>query len=141
MDPSVFRRKELRWLIGLGVPLVLAAGVAFLWFFQSSPPCVFYELTGLLCPGCGTGRAVLALLDGRLYAAFRYQPLFILCSPVLAYYLCKLYLAFVLGRDVLPFPEVRSRWVGVTVLGVILAYWVFRNLPFVPFCYLAPTAV
>ena len=139
--PSIYQRRGLRWLVGLGVPVALLCLLFFALSFQTTPPCIFYEITGLLCPGCGAGRATLALLEGRIYAAFRFQPLYVLALPLLVYYLIKVYLAFVVGRDVLPFPEVRNRWVGITVLIVILSYWILRNIPIVPFCYLAPTAI
>lgn len=37
-------------------------------------PCVFHEVTGLYCPGCGGTRAVKALLGGSLARSFRYNP-------------------------------------------------------------------
>jgi hypothetical protein len=136
-----YKRKPLRLLVGVGVPVLLLAGVAFCRIFQTTPPCLFYELTGLYCPGCGSGRALLALLQGRFYAAFRYHPLLILASPALAYALMKYYLAFVLGRDLLPLPKIRGRWFGIAVVAVVMGYWILRNLPFPPFCWLAPCAI
>ena len=35
--------------------------------------CPFYRLTGLYCPGCGSGRAVRALLHGHLLQALSYN--------------------------------------------------------------------
>lgn len=37
-------------------------------------PCVFHEITGYYCPGCGSTRAVYALFEGDLLQCFRYQP-------------------------------------------------------------------
>ena len=65
----------------------------------------------------------------------------IISLPFVAYYCLKVYLSFVLGRDVLPVPRIRSNWVGMTILIVILAYWILRNLPFFPFTLLAPDSV
>ena len=135
------RSLKLRILIGIGVPLGILLLAAFGLVFQTSPPCLFYELTGLLCPGCGTGRCMLALLQLDFFAAFRYQPLLLLCSPFLAYYIAKLYIAFVFGKDILPFPTVRNRWFGITVTIVILAYWVLRNIPVFPFTLLSPNTL
>ena len=40
-------------------------------------PCLFQELTGLYCPGCGGTRAVKALLKGDVITSFLYHPLII----------------------------------------------------------------
>ena len=141
MNSSLYQKRSLRLLIGIGAPTAALALVAFCIFFEKTPPCLFYELTGLYCPGCGTGRALLALLHGRLYAAFRYQPLMIIFLPALAYYISKLYLAFVFGRDILPFPTIRSKWLAIMVTAVMIAYWILRNIPVIPFSYLAPTSL
>ena len=59
----------------------------------------------------------------------------------LSYYLLKVYVAFVFGRDLLPFPKRVGFGAGVAVLVAVLAFGVLRNLPFFPFTLLAPTAV
>lgn len=40
-------------------------------------PCIFHEVTGLYCPGCGGTRAVKALLAGRIITSFVYNPIVI----------------------------------------------------------------
>ena len=141
MNSSLYQKRSLRLLVGIGLPIAALSLAAFCLISGKTPPCLFYELTGLYCPGCGTGRALLALLHGRLYAAFRYQPLMIICLPVLVYYIAKLYLAFLFGRDILPFPTIRNKWLAITVTSVIIAYWILRNIPVIPFSYLAPTSL
>ena len=42
-------------------------------------PCLFHELTGFYCPGCGGTRAVLALLAGHPVLSFLYHPLVPYC--------------------------------------------------------------
>ena len=131
----------LRLTVAIGVPLcAIALAVACLWL-DNTPPCRFYDATGLYCIGCGTGRALLALLHGRIYAAFRYQPLLIVSLPFLVYYIAKVYLEFVFARRLLPFPKIRNNWFGVTVVAIFVAFWILRNIPIPPFSYLAPTAV
>src|SRR6266550_1487519 len=71
---------------------VLVACVAVLYFFNPAehgfyPSCLFYKTTGLLCPGCGTLRAVHQLLHGHIAAAFRLNALFVLSIPVLGWWL------------------------------------------------------
>ena len=58
---------------------VAFVGVVLLWFFDPSqggffPPCPLFKVTGLQCPGCGTTRALHALVHGDVAAAVRWNP-------------------------------------------------------------------
>lgn len=75
------RRAWIMVLITVALGL-LAAGLVLVFRQGFRIPCVFYELTGLQCPGCGNTRAVLAVLRLDLKAAFAYNPLFL---PEVAY--------------------------------------------------------
>ena len=123
------RSLSLRLFAGIGIPCGILLLATLGLFFENTPPCIFYELTGLLCPGCGSGRFMLALLHFDFYAAFRYNPLLFIFSPFLAYYTAKLYIAFVFGKDVLPFPQIKNSWFGITAAIIIIAYWILRNIP------------
>ena len=81
---------------------------------------------------------MLALLHLDFYAAFRYQPLLFISLPFLSYYIAKLYIAFVFGKDILPFPKIKNRWFGISVTCIVIAYWILRNIPVYPFTLLAP---
>ena len=133
--------KKIRILVGIMLPLtaaVLALLLAMaLSLLEQGPPCWFYKLTGLHCPGCGTGRAAVAVLNGDLALAFRNQPLMMILIPFVFYYLLKVYIAYVFGRDVLPFFKIGTKF-AIGLLIVILIYWGLRNIPIAPFSYLAP---
>ena len=137
----LYQKRWLRLLVGIGVPVGAALFVLSVLWVPRTPPCPLYALTGIYCPGCGAGRCVTALLHFRFYAAFRYNPLMVICLPPVAYYLFKVYFGVVFGRDVLPVPKIQGRALGIAVLVVIIAYWVLRNIPIYPFTLLAPTAI
>jgi len=100
------------------------------------PPCVFHAVTGLYCPGCGSLRALHQLLHGHLLAALDFNPLMVLMLPVLGYAgLSQLSLA-VRGRA-LPEPVSCARQIW-WLFGIIMAYWVLRNIPAYPLSLLAP---
>ncbi|MCM3790311.1 DUF2752 domain-containing protein [Domibacillus indicus] len=50
-------------------------------------PCLFREVTGFYCPGCGVTRASLALIDGNLYQSFRYNMLVYVLIPFFGLYI------------------------------------------------------
>lgn len=132
---------KLRILTGVGIPLGILFLAVYALLFGKTPSCMFYELTGLLCAGCGSGRFMLALLHLDFYAAFRYNPLLFVSFPLISYYSAKLYISFVFGKDLLPFPKIKSRWVGIAATAIIIAYWILRNVPVFPFTLLAPNAI
>ncbi len=90
------------------------------------PPCLFHRLTGLWCPGCGTTRALHQLLHGNLAAAIRLNPLAILMLPLVGY---------LVARD--SASTLKPTWIWA-LLGVVVAFGVFRNIPAYPFTLLAP---
>lgn len=61
---------------------VLGSVVAFLVLSEHSV-CLFANLTGHPCPGCGLTRAALALLQGHFSRATHIHPLIWVCLPLL----------------------------------------------------------
>ena len=124
-----------RILIGVLLPAVFLFAVFYARSGSTAIRCVFYELTGLYCPGCGSTRAIRALMNGQLKQAFLFNPLLFVLGPPAFIVLLYEYLRFV-------FPKLRLRplilpWQlesAVTVL--IIVYWVLRNIP--AFSVLAP---
>jgi len=117
----------LRPLVGIIVPVFTL--LVCRWLLRGGGLyCVFREVTGLYCPGCGSGRAVIALLHGRVGAAFRHNPLVFLLGLPCGALLMWEYLRFVfpglkLKKPVLP------KWTGDAALILIFAFWLLRNLP------------
>src|SRR5688572_22304721 len=54
------------------------------------PGCMFNEMTGLHCPGCGSTRALYALLHLDLAQALAWNPLFVICAPLIVYSLWRI---------------------------------------------------
>ena len=128
------RPLTLRVLVGVGAPALLLA-LCLTLLRGGHLFCLFYELTGLYCPGCGSGRAALALLHGRVGEAFGHNALAMLFLPPCAYFLLREYLRFVFPGLGLR-PTALPAWAGWASAIPILAFWVLRNLP--AFAFLAP---
>lgn len=126
-----------RILAGIGLPLLVLIGAWILYTFGNPLICVFYQLTGLYCPGCGSGRASVALLHLDFAAAFGYNLLYMLLLPFIVYYLLKQYIILVFRKDVLPMFSIDGLAAKI-VLVVILMFWILRNIPVFPFTLLAP---
>ena len=72
MGKTVFKRLGFCLLAVLAAAVILDTG------------CVFYKVTGIPCPGCGSTRAYLAALRLDFGEAFRMHPLWPLTVPLLA---------------------------------------------------------
>jgi hypothetical protein len=48
-----------------------------------------------------------------------------------------MYIAYVFGKDILPFFEITTP-MAVVLAVVIVLFWILRNIPIEPFTYLAP---
>lgn len=115
------------WLLALRGP----AGLA--WF----PGCLFRRFTGLNCPGCGMTRAAYATLHGRIGEAFRFNPVGMILLPLASFGAGLELIGWVRGRA-LPFRLNVGRAGAWAIVGVVISFWVLRNLPWWPFTLLAP---
>ncbi len=77
------------------VLLTAIYGCILLLFLYFGLPCIFLQLFGIPCPGCGMSRAVLAALRFDFAAALRYHPMF-WSMPIL--YLYFLFDGRLIGR-------------------------------------------
>ena len=101
------------------------------------PGCVFHKLTGLHCPGCGMTRAAHASLHGRLGEAFRYNPLGMILLPLAGVGVGMGVFGWV-RRKPLPF-RLNLGGVGAWgIVGLVVGFWVLRNIQCWPFTLLSP---
>lgn len=137
-------KKKIRIAVMFFVLLILLAGAVFLYYHNPSGglnlACPSYYFTKYYCPGCGAGRACYALLHGRWYQAFRYNPLLVILLPwlILYYVLCGIqWIVYGKERVSIRIPE----WIPMTILLIMILYGIVRNIEVYPFILLAPTAV
>lgn len=136
------RQETARRLRGRRAQALLALGAFFLVLLvlgpvdprtaPFAPVCPIHWATGLHCPGCGTGRALHALVHGDLGRALRLNALAIAAVPVFL----ALSLRVALRPDT-PLP-VPPAWLRVTIYALLAFFLVARNLPFEPFASWAP---
>ena len=128
--------KRILWISGLAGGGALAL---VLFCFDPArvpiyPLCTFHRLTGLDCPGCGSLRALHALLHGQVWTALQFNALTVLSVPVLAW------LAFRIIRhkaDKGPALNVRPLWLWL-YLAAWIGFGILRDLPAPLFAWLAP---
>jgi hypothetical protein len=133
------RKQVFRVIIISATVLVLA----LLYFFVDArhsgffPACPLFTLTGLYCPGCGSQRAVSALLHGDLFEAIDYHVMLVVSTPLVLYSavitVTNIFRDKPLSQKIFYSPMfVRIFLVTVLMFGVL------RNIHVYPFVLLAP---
>ena len=114
----------------LAVAAVVVAGVVIYSTFDPSasrwfPRCPFLMLTGLKCPGCGTQRAIHALLHGDVLSALHFNALLPVSIPLGLLYG---YAELVRTRKPRFYNRVNSVTAILAVLIVVIVWWIVRNI-------------
>lgn len=119
------------YLVGkIALVLLVAATILFWWqgdyIVSREGGCVFREVMGMYCPGCGGTRAFYHFVHGRWWKSFLYNPFL----P----YMMVVYILF-MGNTFLymhtkkfgfeKFPILGLLYVGI---GILLGQWVVRNI-------------
>lgn len=131
-----------RILIVTAVALIAAAALLYLYFTEEGKgagiPCMFYQITGFYCSGCGVSRALRSILHFDFYQALRYNALFTLCLPLLGAYFGAFTVSYIrYGKDKISEKIPIKPVYALVVIAVLFA--VLRNIP--AFSFLAPTTL
>ena len=110
-----------------------AAGIIYYIFASHghSLPCVFYEITGLYCPGCGATRMCRHFAKLELAQGFRSnQGTTIILPFLIAVALRSLYCYIRYGK------KAHDKWINIGAIicvAVMCIFGVMRNIPFFDF--------
>jgi len=125
----------------LGFALVALAAAVCLFVFDPTqvrffPRCVFHQLTGLHCPGCGGQRALHHLLHGEFGAALHHNVLLVALLPLGFWALLRPMVRHGWQREM---PELFKHHAWSWFLtGVVIGFGLLRNLPLPVFSWMSP---
>lgn len=133
MEPRMSKKEEkslyiLGWML-LGAAAVLA-GVTRGFPMQMkifSLPCIFWELTGYYCPGCGGTRACAALFRGEIVRSFLCHPVVVYTAVVFAWYMISHTIEYLTRGRLAVGMRYRDLYLYLAA-AIILIQWVVRNL-------------
>ena len=116
-------------VITVAIALLLVFGLIYYALDPASssafPRCTFLTLTGYKCPGCGSQRAIHALLHGDIVGAFKYNALLLVSIPWIA--LC-LYAETQRVRNPRRYARLHSGALIWLFLAAVLMWWLLRNI-------------
>ena len=89
------------------------------------PRCGFLSLTGYKCPGCGSQRAIHALLHGDVVTAFRHNAMLLISIPWLA---LSLFAEGQRVRNPRLYARLNAPLIIMLYLAAVLLWWLLRNI-------------
>ena len=118
--------------------VIILIVISILLFNGIYIPCIFHEITGLYCPGCGITRLFLSLLTFDFYQAYRYNQLvFILLPFTLILIIDYLFKTLTNKKNILYYKINNKVWYLLIVLTIL--FGIIRNIP--NFDYFIPTTL
>lgn len=124
----------MRRRVGPILIVILLAGIAVAYKYLDPavvpffPRCPFRLLTGHLCPGCGSQRAIHHLLNLDLPGAWRMNPLVVIALPYLLLGLILQPLSHRSARGARLLDQLYGYQASIVVLVVIVLFWIGRNI-------------
>ena len=133
--PIIYFNKFLPRKAILGSLFLITASLVIYFYnpahYQIYPPCIFHFLTALYCPGCGSLRSIHQLFHGHVEKALSYNILILIYMPVLTVYFLEVCGSESVGK-------VFQGRIVIIIIGIVLLFFVMRNIPMEPFLFLAP---
>ena len=116
------RKTVIKYSVILGIA---AAYLIFVLCTGLGIPCLFYEITGLKCPGCGISKMFISLIKLDVVSAFWHNPFLFITGPFLVAYLAVSEVKYVrTGNNDMGKWEI-FLWVEI---ALVLTYAVLRNI-------------
>ena len=133
----IYMNKRLKTVIEICLGVIIFTLVY--WFinkkFNIGIPCVYHELTGLYCPGCGLTRMIFYLLSFDFYHAFRSNMLMFIIIPFFVVLIADYIVSYIKYNKPLIYKIKPVYWIILLVIAVI--FGVARNI----FPFLAPIEI
>jgi len=129
--PQAYPRTKV--VVAAAATIGLATAVAVLFVFDPSttgfyPVCMFHQVTGWDCPGCGGLRAMHQLSHGHIAAAWRLNPFVVGLLPVIVWLGVREAARIFAHRE---WPGLVTRPIfGWLLAGALVLFGVLRNVPF-----------
>jgi hypothetical protein len=130
LERKIKKGKLIKWLlIGIGVIILFFIYKVFSPYEQDFfPKCIFLQLTGYKCPGCGSQRAVHYLFNLDICHALKENLLLVISIP---YLILGAWFDMVTLKTERQF-RIRKMLYGqraiMVILVIVIGFWILRNV-------------
>ncbi len=135
MKQIVFNGKITKKNVILIILSIVLLILYFLFLNLIKYRCIFHELLGIWCPGCGGTRMIISFVKLDFYQAFRWNPLLFILLICGIIYLIIGIIMFIRKRIILV-PTIK---LIIFIIVLLILYMIIRNIEM--FSYLIPTKV
>lgn len=90
-------------------------------------PCIFHEITGYKCPGCGITHLVFALLKLNIHEAFISNPLVFIYMPFIIFYFVYLDYLYIYDKKDKILNKIPN-YIWIILIIITLIYGIIRNV-------------
>ncbi len=121
-------RQGQRYIVVAAILLAITILCIYFYFDPSDnffPRCPFLSITGYQCPGCGSQRAIHALLHGDIASAWHFNAILLVFIPVVVVLLIAELKREKWSRF---YAKVNSRWMIWGAAIVLLIWWILRDI-------------
>lgn len=90
-------------------------------------PCVFHEITGYYCPGCGITRCIFSIIRCDLYDAFCYNELVFILLPFLFIYEIYMVYLYIFDKKDNIINKIPN-YIWIILIIIVITFGIIRNL-------------
>ena len=113
-------------IIILNIVLIIILYIILNNIFHIYIPCIFHEITGFLCPGCGMTRMLREIIHGNLPKAFYYNQFLFISLPIfIIIFINLIYSNF---KNIKPLYQKIPNYIYYTYIVLLLVFGVVRNM-------------
>lgn len=114
----------------IGLEAFFIGGLLLIYYLYNPeiyqfPKCPFFVLTKLKCPGCGSQRAIHALLHFDILSASKYNALMVLSLPAI---ILLLYAESYREKRRKLYIRLHQEKNTLAILVIIIVWWIVRNI-------------
>ena len=110
----------------LFIAALLSGGYAFLCFHGIMIPCMFRQITGLRCPGCGVTHMVLDILKFDIPGAFTENQALFFILPTLAVLILFMTIRYI--KEGKMYSTRFETAMYIAMIAVLVPFGIFRNV-------------
>ncbi len=119
------KKRFIKSLIILFIIMFLGLFYGLFLVDYVSIPCIFTEITGFHCPGCGLTRALISIINFEFIEALQYNRLVYLIIIVIGTAIYRTFYQYIFKKDLKPIPSI----ILILLLIIFIGYGVLRNIP------------